>query len=251
MQYISRARWGATPWRGRLYTVPWSVRTETLVHYHGAPPKVDRGLAVAREVEVIHLGNGWAGIGYNWLVTQAGEILEGRGWDLVGAHCPGHNRTGIGIYVAVGGDQVPTDDALRAVRSVRDEACRRAGRQLAMSWHGRDYPTECPGARLRAWVQGGMKITPPPMADHAGTGVRPRIPRVLQVADPLMRGDDVKAVQRVVGSAIDGWYGPDTARDVLRWQVAHGLDADGVVGPVTAAAMGLRWTGPTPGGVRA
>ncbi|WP_223677534.1 peptidoglycan-binding domain-containing protein [Azospirillum agricola] len=51
--------------------------------------------------------------------------------------------------------------------------------------------------------------------------------------------DRVRAVQRIVGTKVDGVYGPATHAAVARWQAAHKLVADGVVGPVTAKAMGL------------
>jgi hypothetical protein len=50
---------------------------------------------------------------------------------------------------------------------------------------------------------------------------------------------DVRAVQRKVGVAADGIFGPATERAVKRWQRRHGLVADGIVGPQTRAAMGL------------
>lgn len=156
---VSRASWGARPWRPRteMYSVPVTSRTEFFTHYHGGPPAHDRGSAMAREIEAIHLANGWAGVGYSWMVGQDGVAYEGRGWDLVGAHCPGHNRTGLAAYVAVGGDQVPTAAALHTVRALYDEACRRAGRQLQQTWHGAHYATECPGTRLITWVRAGMQ----------------------------------------------------------------------------------------------
>jgi hypothetical protein len=55
---------------------------------------------------------------------------------------------------------------------------------------------------------------------------------------------DVRAVQRKVGVAADGIFGPATERAVKRWQRRHGLVADGIVGPQTRAAMGLG-SGPT------
>ena len=50
---------------------------------------------------------------------------------------------------------------------------------------------------------------------------------------------DVRAVQRKVGVAADGIFGPATERAVKRWQRRHGLVADGIVGPQTRAAMGI------------
>ncbi|WP_376956424.1 glycoside hydrolase family protein (plasmid) [Azospirillum sp. A26] len=51
--------------------------------------------------------------------------------------------------------------------------------------------------------------------------------------------DRIKAIQRIVGVTPDGHYGPLTKAAVTRWQAAHFLVADGIVGPKTAAAMGL------------
>jgi hypothetical protein len=54
---------------------------------------------------------------------------------------------------------------------------------------------------------------------------------------------DVRALQRKVGVAADGIFGPATERALKRWQRRHGLVADGIAGPQTRAAMGL---GPGP-----
>lgn len=156
VQIVTRAQWGARPWTGQPYRAKWSDRTEVLVHYHGNPPKHSRGVAVPRDVDDIHHGNGWSGVGYNWVVDLDGVAYEGRGWNLVGAHCPGHNRSGIGIYVAVGGSQLATPAAKATVADLYDAACRRAGRSLRKSWHGENYSTACPGPALIEWVKSGM-----------------------------------------------------------------------------------------------
>ncbi|MGW2130467.1 peptidoglycan-binding protein [Streptomyces coelicoflavus] len=161
VRIISRATWGATPWdRDPSSSGPDHValpqRDEFFVHYDGAHHITRTGYAIPRAIEAEHLGNGWAGIGYNFVVSQAGEVFEGRGWERQGAHCPGHNVTGFGVQIAVGGDQEPSEAALAACRALYDEACRKVGRTLAQKGHKDGFATLCPGSKLYAWVQAGM-----------------------------------------------------------------------------------------------
>ena len=56
---------------------------------------------------------------------------------------------------------------------------------------------------------------------------------------PVTDGVDVATVQRALGIAGDGVFGPQTLRAVRRFQRAHGLTVDGVAGPQTLSALGL------------
>jgi hypothetical protein len=53
-------------------------------------------------------------------------------------------------------------------------------------------------------------------------------------------GSSVKAVQRRLRVQITGYYGSKTQAAVKRFQRSRGLKADGIVGPATARALGVK-----------
>lgn len=61
--------------------------------------------------------------------------------------------------------------------------------------------------------------------------------RRLYVRQPLLTGEDVAKVQRMIGAQETGVYDEATAIRVRGWQTAKGLKVDGVVGVATAEAM--------------
>lgn len=44
-----------------------------------------------------HLERGWSGIGYHFVITESGEIQNGRPLYWQGAHVNGHNKDTVGI----------------------------------------------------------------------------------------------------------------------------------------------------------
>jgi hypothetical protein len=273
---ISRATWGARPWDGDPASsgpahVAQSQRHEFFVHYDGAHHITATGYAIPRAIDAQHQAKGWAGIGYNFVISQAGEVFEGRGWTRQGAHCPGFNVSGIGVQIAVGGDQQPSEAALAACRALYDEACRRTGRTLAKRGHRDGIATQCPGDILYAWVQAGMPAkgyTPPtggtaPQGDTSGTV--PSVARYRVTIGGLeyghgAHGDHVTEVGRALVARGHGdhyrvgpgptWSDADTL-NYADWQRSlgyRGADADGVPGETSLRRLlgHLPGTRPTP-----
>ena len=54
------------------------------------------------------------------------------------------------------------------------------------------------------------------------------------------RGEAVRNIQQELGIAADGVFGVQTERAVKRFQRGHDLVPDGIVGPLTRGALGLR-----------
>jgi peptidoglycan hydrolase-like protein with peptidoglycan-binding domain len=107
-------------------------------------------------------------------------------------------------------------------------------------------PSAAPAARVapaaavtsKATVPVTAKATAPatPTATATGTaspGSGATIPAVVPSAS-------VRLLQRRLGIAVDGDFGPATTRAVRRFQSEHGLSVDGVVGPATWSALGVR-----------
>lgn len=66
--------------------------------------------------------------------------------------------------------------------------------------------------------------------------------RVLFLATPIMKGEDVKRLQNALNmpqNEIDGVFGDKTDTAVCTFQSSHGLKVDGKVGPATWAALGV------------
>lgn len=76
-----------------------SPRDDTeLIVIHHTGDEVDDDLS-AEDIHRIHLINGWAGIGYHFVVRKNGDIEIGRPEWAVGAHAEGRNWNSIGIHV--------------------------------------------------------------------------------------------------------------------------------------------------------
>lgn len=156
MNITSRAQWGARPPRS-VTLVSWSERRYFVVHYSGAPATQTVRAIQDWCMNAPPHGRGFADIDYNHLVRgTTGEIYEGRGWNVVGAHATGYNTNGVGICVI--GDGPISVAAKRSVRWLYEQYNARCGRTLTLRGH-RDVATtgtDCPGNTIEAWVRAGL-----------------------------------------------------------------------------------------------
>lgn len=64
---------------------------------------------------------------------------------------------------------------------------------------------------------------------------------IYRLTKPLMKGPEIKEIQKRLGISADGIFGPQTFNAVRSFQNAEGLTPDGEVGPKTLAELGLNF----------
>ncbi len=106
----------------------------------------------AEEVHEWHKNNGWAGIGYHFLIRKDGTIERGRPMNMLGAHCYQQNWHTIGVNI-VGNfmEAIPTsaqmDSAAKLLRALSRHYGFPTDREH-IKGHREYNATDCPGQSL-------------------------------------------------------------------------------------------------------
>ena len=123
--------------------------TDAIVIHHIG--NTDRDVS-AEEVHQWHLNNGWAGIGYHFVIRKDGTIERGRPMDMVGAHCYQNNWHTLGVNIV--GDFMthqPTQAQMDSAATLLAALCRyyriNPSRQTIRG-HREYNATDCPGDNL-------------------------------------------------------------------------------------------------------
>ncbi|WP_110954953.1 peptidoglycan recognition protein family protein [Anaerosinus massiliensis] len=125
-------------------------KTNLIVIHHVGGTDLD---VSSEEIHKWHLANGWAGIGYHYVIRKDGTIERGRPRDAIGAHSYNYNKTSIGINL-VGNFEIatPTSQQLESAGCLCAELCRIYGflpNKTTIRGHkDLNHDTLCPGKNL-------------------------------------------------------------------------------------------------------
>ena len=127
--------------------------TEVIVIHHAGFPDGDKDSS-AEEIHKFHQEvNGWAGIGYHYVIRKDGTIEQGRRPLAVGAHAYQHNKNSVGICVAGNFDLVKVPsvqlDSLKLLTAWLCQRYKLNPMQKGVIVGHRDLnDTSCPGNNL-------------------------------------------------------------------------------------------------------
>lgn len=128
---------------------PREATTRIVIHHTGNP--VDDDLS-AEQIHASHQAQGWAGIGYHFVVRKDGTVELGRPVDCVGAHAEGFNYCSIGIHICGNFNLAePTEAQINALPMLIADICDAYGLVASDSivvGHRDLMATECPGNNL-------------------------------------------------------------------------------------------------------
>ena len=117
-----------------------------VIHHAGMTRNEDMSLAA---IHKLHLGNGWAGVGYHFIVHKNGTIDQARPIDRIGAHAYANNRYTVGICMTGNLDiGVPTVEQTLSTENLVAALCHQYDIEPSMStiYGHRDLcATSCPG----------------------------------------------------------------------------------------------------------
>ena len=130
--------------------------TDMIVIHHTGSPDMD---ASAEQINEWHLSNGWAGIGYHFVVRKNGTIERGRPQWAKGAHAEGDNSHSIGIHLSGNFSAVkPTTKQIENTALLVANLCEEYDIPIDREHivgHGELMATDCPGTYLQALLADG------------------------------------------------------------------------------------------------
>lgn len=124
---------------------------QIVIHHTGNPTDDDLSAA---EIDASHKAQGWACIGYHYVIRKDGTVEQGRPHWTIGAHAFGENKHTIGIHVC-GNFEIgePTDAQIESTAMLLANLCTDYGLTIDCDHivgHRELMSTACPGSNLFA-----------------------------------------------------------------------------------------------------
>ena len=123
-----------------------------ILHHTGSIKDID---ASAYDIHQWHIGSGYAGIGYHFVIRKDGTIERGRPLWALGAHAYGENWRSIGVHLSgdFSGKEKPTMSQIESAAMLIANLCENyeipTDRQHILG-HREVCETDCPGKNLFA-----------------------------------------------------------------------------------------------------
>ncbi|KAL5273972.1 PGRPLB.2 family protein [Megaselia abdita] len=150
---INRNEWRA---RDHLYSESITEDVRYVIIHHSYNPgfcqTTDACKASMRSIQDLHMDfNGWEDIGYTFAIGGDGNVYEGRGYGIVGAHAPNYNNRSIGLlFIGDYTHSLPTPYMLNVAKEFIAYSV--SQKQLKSDYklygHRQVRETECPGQAL-------------------------------------------------------------------------------------------------------
>ena len=178
-------------------------KTNRIILHHAAA-----GTCGAATIHQWHLGNGWSGVGYHFVVRKDGTIERGRPENTVGAHASGSNSDSIGICFEGNFDSETMGAAQKQAGKELVSHLKKKYGISKVQKHRDVCATSCPGKNF-------------PFDEITGTSSGTAKPVESKPATSTS-----KPTSSTSQLTVDGWWGTKTTR---RLQQIFGTTVDGVV----------------------
>ena len=152
---IVRPRAYGIPIENQVYRLPKALfkrydtrsleKIEQVVIHHSA---TESGSPESYALYHIH-NNGWPGIGYHYVISKAGKIVQTQRLKTVSYHTSGQNTRSVGICLTGNYDTqspptVQLDSCVKLIKYLEDKL----GRPLAIAGHNEYGTKSCPGSKV-------------------------------------------------------------------------------------------------------
>ncbi|CAH0549100.1 unnamed protein product [Brassicogethes aeneus] len=150
---VSRSQWGARSALSQRY-LKFNPPPYIVIHHSAGPEcRTDSTCkSTVKSIQDYHISSkGFKDIGYNFLVGDDGNVYEGRGWGIHGAHVPAYNARSIGIcFLGNFQRSSPSEKQLETVQNLVSCGVElgKISPQYKLIGHRQGKSTECPGQTL-------------------------------------------------------------------------------------------------------